>query len=293
MKPNRTDVMSEQITFPGTNSVKVKITEGAHFTFPLHSHSEFELVYVLESYGTRYVGDSFEAFSAGDLVLLGSGLPHFYQSDDDFYQGDTTKKVKSVVVQFPRDLLSFWRDNLPEFRTINNLLKRSERGIVFSIQPSHQVIMELCQLHQLDGFDRLISLLKILKTLAITEATRFASGSQFNPDMFMEKDSRFVQLLNYINRNYLKTLHLSDGAKLMGMNASAFCRFFKQKTGTTYTGYIQELRISYACKLMMHKNMRIKEAAYASSFNNLSYFNRAFKQVKKMTPTAYLKQLGT
>lgn len=284
--------MNEQITFPGTNSVKVKMNNVPHFIFPLHSHSEYEIVYIKESYGTRFIGDSFASFKAGDLVLLGTGLPHFYQSHNDYHQNNEHKRVKAVVIQFPRDLLSFWRDNLPEFRTINNLLQRSERGLVFSVKPSHQVTKELNQLYQLDGFERLISLLKILKLMAASEAD-FASGSKFNPDMFIEKDSRFVQTLNYINRNYLKALKLADGAELMGMNKSAFCRYFKNKTGKTFSGYIQELRISYACKLIMHKNSSIKEAAYASSFNNISYFNRAFKQVKNMTPTAYLKQLSS
>lgn len=292
MKESIQNVMNEQITFPGTNSVKVKMNDVPHFTFPLHSHCEYEIVYVEESYGTRYIGDSFTSFKAGDLVLLGSGLPHFYQSDESYLQGNKEKRVKSIVVQFPRDLLSFWRDNIPEFQSIDNLLQRSERGVVFSVKSSHQIIQALYQLHTLNGFDRLISLLRILKLMA-SEQSQFASGSKFNANMFMEKDSRFDQMLNYVNRNYLKELKLNDVSDLMGMNSSAFCRYFKKMTGKTFISYLQELRISYACKLIMHKQTSIKEAAYASGFNNISYFNRAFKQVKKMTPTAYLKQINS
>lgn len=37
--------------------------DDAFFTAPFHCHPEMELVYILESYGKRIVGDSIEPFA--------------------------------------------------------------------------------------------------------------------------------------------------------------------------------------------------------------------------------------
>ena len=75
-------IMHEHIDFPGRSAVKVKRQEKPHFTYPWHFHSEYEILYVIDGFGTSFVADSIEPFESGDFVLLGTNLPHFWKSDE-------------------------------------------------------------------------------------------------------------------------------------------------------------------------------------------------------------------
>jgi hypothetical protein len=77
------------------------------------------------------VADSVEAFGAGDLVLLGSQLPHFWKSDESFHSGRSQTNVNAIVVQFHRDFFKEAINSYPEFFCIQELLKRASQGIVF------------------------------------------------------------------------------------------------------------------------------------------------------------------
>lgn len=283
-------VMNEQISFPGTESVKVKMNDITQFTFPWHAHNEYEIVYILESIGTRYIGDSFDKFKKGDLVLIGSGLPHFYKTDTTYLQENPSKSVKAVVVQFPAAVVSGW-GNIPEMKTIIYLLQRSARGLIFNLPEKAPIKQTLRSLHKKNGLDRLLSTVAILQQLANTKFD-YASGSQYSAEMFLEKDTRLIKILDYLNRNYLKALKLKQVSELFGMNTTAFCRYFKTKTSKTFIEYIQELRIGYACQLLTQHEISIKEVAFESGFNHLSYFNRAFKRIKGITPSAYIQQIS-
>ena len=57
-----------------------------------HYHKEFELIYISQSNGIRFVGDSVAPFFAGDLVLVGSYLPHLWRNDPSYYEAGSKKK---------------------------------------------------------------------------------------------------------------------------------------------------------------------------------------------------------
>jgi hypothetical protein len=74
-----------------------------HFTFPWHFHDEMEIVYVMKSYGKRFIADSVEYFKEGDLVMVGSQVPHYWKNADEFYNDDPAFRVSAVVVQWSAD----------------------------------------------------------------------------------------------------------------------------------------------------------------------------------------------
>ena len=86
--------MHEQVDFPGRSAIKVKLQEMPRFTYPWHFHSEFELLFVIEGKGTSFVADNIEKFETGDLVLMGSNLPHFWRSDENQSAKPIKLKVK-------------------------------------------------------------------------------------------------------------------------------------------------------------------------------------------------------
>jgi AraC-like DNA-binding protein len=285
-------ILYEQINTDSLNTIKVKWDDFPYFTFPWHYHKEFEIVYVLKSYGKRYVGDSAEDFAEGDLVLLGSNLPHFWKSDPVFYKQDSNLKVNALIVQFPEILSEIKADAFPEFNKIRELMRRAERGVQF-IKPDVLTIgPKLQNLLNLTGFERYIEFINMLEIMASGKHYRLLASPATKQIMSTGMDSRLERVLNYFNYNYTSELKVTEIAQQIGMNPASFCRFFKKGTRKTIVEYIHEMRIGYACKLLMEGSKNISEIAYECGFNNISNFNRIFKKKMELTPSDYQDKFG-
>jgi len=280
-------LMHEQLNIIGQNTIKVKWDDFPHFTFPWHHHCEYEIVYVLKSFGTRYVGDSIENFKEGDLVLLGSNLPHYWKSAPVFHENNSKRKVNAVVVQFAADIFGTSQLQLPEFAAIKHLLSTAGQGIKFSNYNSASIQRKVLKMLRFTGFERYLGLLDILYEMTKHENPELLASVHFERESKGYDDNRINKILTYINYNYTQKINISDLADLSGMNTSAICRYFKLKTGKTIVQHINELRIGFACKLMTEKQLPIAQISNECGFNNISNFNRTFKQHTAKTPTAY------
>jgi len=280
-------LMHEQLNIIGNNTIKVKWDNFPHFTFPWHHHCEYEITTVLKSHGKRYVGDSIENFSEGDLILIGSNLPHFWKNNPEFYENNSKLKVNAVVVQFSADLFGINTLLLPEFSAIKNLLHNAERGVKFTDKRNLSIIKKLVKMLRLKGFERYMELLNILNEMSECSGYELLASSHFEKNTQGFSDNRINKILTYINFNYTGKINISSLAELSGMNITAMCRYFKSKTGKTIVQHINELRIGYACKLMNEKQLPISQIAMDCGFNNMSNFNKTFKLHTSATPTEY------
>ncbi len=283
-------MMHEHIDFPGRSAIKVKRREEPGFTYPWHFHSEYELLYVIEGTGKSFVADSIRQFGSGDLVLLGSNLPHFWKHDESYEKAGNQKKVKYIVVQFPHDFFHSQISEYPEFGLIGNLFKRSSRGIRFKGQAVSQVSGLIDEITGTKGIGRVLQLLKILQLLSETKDYVLLGGEYYQQNNFEMNSDRLTRVLHFINTNYQQEIKLDEVAEKAHLHPSAFCRFFKEKTGKSLSGYVTDMRISYACKLIIEHKRSISQVCFECGFNNLSNFNRTFKKHTGFTPTGYYSQ---
>src|SRR6185312_1718152 len=100
-----------------------------YFPNPYHFHPELELTYVIRGTGTRYIGDHIESFSEGDLVLVGSNLPHLWKNDKIYYQGDPYLKSRAIVLQFKDNFLGEQLFELPEMKLVKKMILKSRQGL--------------------------------------------------------------------------------------------------------------------------------------------------------------------
>ncbi len=91
----------------------------------------------------------------------------------------------------------------------------------------------------------------------------------------------------YVMKNFREKITLDDVAAIANMSATSFSRYFKMHANKTFSDFLTEIRIGYACKLLVEKKMSISETCYESGFNTLSNFNRQFKEVTHHSPLAY------
>lgn len=282
-------IMHEQVSFAPRTMLKVKWDDFPHFTYPWHFHSEFEIVYVLKSSGKRFVADSVEPFHDGDITLMGSNLPHFWKSDTP---GDTenTSRVNAIVVQFHKDFFREEINSYPEFHRINELLKMAARGIHFSKTSGEKIGKMLKRLLKLNGLERMLYFIKLMDAMAWIENYRILASKAYLLEEHKELNNRLDKIMHFINTNYQRKITQEEVASKIGMTTAAFCRYFKEKTGKGFIFFVNEMRIGYACKLLIEYHLSISQICFESGFNNISNFNRMFKRQTGYTPGEYQKQ---
>ena len=258
-----------------------------YFDSPWHYHPEYELTYIVKGHGRRFVGDHSEAFTTGDLVLIGPDLPHFWRSDDEFYQPGATSYVESVVVQFPIAFDQRMLATIPEAQPVHRLLQRGRHGLCFSPAIRQAVARQLEGLATIRGLPQLLELLTILDQLsADTDAYLLASdGYQLAPGI--TETERMKRIFDYLLLNFRTEIRVEQIASVAGMAPAAFCRYFKKRTRKSFVEYLNELRISHARKLLTNRNFSIGQVGLECGFNNISHFHRQFKRHTGMTPFRY------
>jgi AraC-like DNA-binding protein len=282
-------IMHEQVSFAPRTMLKVKWDDFPHFTYPWHFHSEFEIVYVLKSSGKRFVADSVESFQEGDITLMGSNVPHFWKSDAPG-DSENASRVNAIVVQFHKDFFREEINSYPEFHRINELLKRAGRGIHFSKTSGEKIGKMLKRLLKLNGIERMLYFIKLLDTMARTENYRILASKAYQLEEQKELNNRLDKIMHFINTNYQRKITQEEVASKIGMTTAAFCRYFKEKTGKGFIFFVNEMRIGYACKLLIENHLSISQICFECGFNNISNFNRMFKRQTSYTPGEYQQQ---
>jgi AraC-like DNA-binding protein len=274
----------EKIYNRNDTSFKVMHLEVETFDHAFHYHPEYELTLITAGSGHRFVGDHTDTFVANDLILLGKNLPHCWL---DF--GQSKHLVSAVVIQFDESCFGKNFFELPELYTIGQLLKRSGKGIRFN--PSDPIALNLVtQIPTLSGSDQFIAFLSLLNRLAQTTDYQLLSKSEYATNQSDTKFNRIDKVFNYVSANFKSGIDLTATAELVHMTPSAFCHYFKKYTKKTFTQYVNEVRIGYACKLLMETGMTVSEVCYQSGYNSLSRFNKCFKKISRRTPLNYRKQ---
>ncbi len=101
-------------------------------------------------------------------------------------------------------------------------------------------------------------------------------------------DSRLSRCLNYIEKNYDKTIETETLSKIYGVTAEHFCRMFKRSMGVRPFEYITGVRIRRAKEYLYgQKELSVGEISALTGFQNVSYFCMVFKRNTGMSPTAY------
>lgn len=253
-----------------------------------HYHPEIELVFLLKSTGTRFVGDSIETFEPGQLVLLGENLPHMWLNDPEYYEKESQLKAEAIAVHFKLDFLGPEFFNSPELLKVADLLERARQGILFH-KPNEEVKTIMWELLSARGIERLTKLFTLLNLLCNATAYEYLSSEGFINSFNQKDTNNLKQVYEYIFKNFDEPIQLKEVAEIARMNPAAFSRFFKKIHKKTFTRYLNEIRIGYACKLLIEEKHKIIAVCFDCGFTNISNFNRQFKLIRGMTPTQFQK----
>ena len=275
-----------KVTSATTHSFSARHHNKPNINNRWHYHPEVELIHFHRGSGTQFVGDSIKRFSPGDMVLVGSNLPHYWKYDDE-HQFTADEQPYSTVVHF---FENFWGDNflnLPENKSIKHTLETAKRGLQITGDTMEKVAVYLQQILNNEGPRRILLLIEALILIGrCTEKNQLASfGFMQN---FEEADKDRINLIfDYSFANFKNKIILEEIASVASLSPNSFCRYFKSKTQKTYSRFITEIRVGHACKLLINDPINVKQVCYESGFNNFSSFHTAFKNVTGKTPLSY------
>jgi AraC-like DNA-binding protein len=266
------------------DSIYVKEIETYVLNDQYHFHSVYEIALIIKSKGTRIIGDSIENFTDGDLVLLGPHVPHIAYVKDDSV---SSSLFQALVVYFHPDWLSERLLTSDKLSNLRKLLEDTKRGIKFSGATKEKLTESIIELKNYSGLKIIIKLLEILEVACHSKEYECLASEGYS-SVFNRKD---IQKLNdvyqYIRDHFTEPIMLEDIAAVAYMTPTAFCKFFKNKTQKTFSNFVNEVRIGYACKLLINEDLTVSQICYECGFNNLTSFNTNFKRFKAMSPSEY------
>lgn len=254
--------------------------------FPIgwHFHPELELTLILESSGRRWVGDHVTSYEAGDFVLIGPNVPHYWMND---VTGRPGEMAHSVVVQFRADV--FGRDffELVEMQPIRELLRRSARGIRFPSAGRGEIAKRMHALLEISGWKRFVDLLGILGSLAEERDFELLSSPDFTPKLDGTSVERVDKIYDYIAKHSANDFSHTELAEMLGTSPSGLSHYFKRTVGCTLSSFVAEVRIGQACRLLILTEKPVSEIAFSSGFESLSTFNDWFRRLRGISPREF------
>jgi AraC-like DNA-binding protein len=256
----------------------------AGIPFEWHHHPEFELTLTLNSRGLRFIGDHVGEYDDGDLVLVGSNVPHTWASREPVRAGEPHV---ALVLWFDPDWTQRLTSGFVEFAHVAALLRRATRGLQFSERLSLEVRDAYVRLFEQPPAERFLGLLALLHRLADDESGRQLASDAYRPEDHRDSRQRIDRVLTYIHQNYAREIALGELAEVAALSVSGLHRMFRKHARTRVSEYVTRIRIGDACARLSGTEQPIANIADAVGYGALANFNRQFKALTSMTPREY------
>lgn len=246
-----------------------------------HYHAEMEIVYIVKGEGIWMFGENVRRFSEGELLMIGQNIPHNFVTDKDIHEKD----VETICVQFSKKVF----DSFPEGELLADLFKEFDKGIIISdIDKAYKSKIFEMEKFQGNSIKSLIAFFELLEMINRSREKNFVLKELFHKYNFsLQHLERLNVVLDYIHSNYLHNISLTEISEIAHYTPHSFTRWFKKKMGLTFIEYLHKIKLAHACQLLISSNNSISNIALQSGFDNISTFNRLFKEQLGCSPTKF------
>ena len=258
-----------------------------HFYNKWQFHPELELVYIIKGSGRQFIGDNVHHFKTGDMILLGSNLPHLWKTDEEFLQKNSMVNSEAIVIHFLPDCFGETFFSLPENGELLRLFHKAAQAVRVKGDTKETVALLMRKLLSAQSGERIILLLQILNEIACSKETKVVCSPGLAFQHNRTESERFNNIYQYILNNFSKPITLEQVARVAHTSPNSFCRYFKSRMKKTFSTFLMEVRIGHACKLLAETHKSVAEICFECGFNSFSNFNRHFKMITFKTPMAH------
>jgi AraC-like DNA-binding protein len=243
-----------------------------------------KMCWVVVGRGLLETSDKSVSIESGDFILLPQGCRHRFV--DDTAEPLTLNILCVHPEAFDGGNLSIGKDDYWDC-----LIRQLPVGQALNARTRfhYNQLVELFRMALREQEKAILGWELALKQAANMLLLRFVRG-----DVAMKKD-RIVCLedeiegaLAYMELYFRESLQIQQMAENCGMSPRRFTELFKRKTGQTFTSWLVQRRVEFACQ-RLRESGHILYACHESGFNDPAYFYRVFKSVTGMTPGAYIE----
>ncbi|NBA87141.1 helix-turn-helix domain-containing protein [Emticicia sp. CRIBPO] len=250
------------------------------FSWDYHYHPEYEMVFVFDGRGRRHVGNHISYYEDGDLVFMGSNLPHAG------FGYDSIGEYEQVVIQFKYDFLGEQFFDRPEMAPVKKLLEMSQQGIQYYGKTFKTIGSRLKKLPAMNQFERLMELISIFHVLAKSTEYNLLNATGTRYDFNYKDQARLKKVYDYVEMHYQDHINIKDMADLANLTVPSFCNYFKKIMNHTFTEFLNDFRINKACQMLMTEKS-VADVCFECGFTNSSYFSKVFKEIKGKSPLQF------
>lgn len=251
---------------------------------PLHWHEEVEFIYIKKGCGMISVDFTSYEVHEEDIALIMPGQLHAINAIPD-----QSMEYENIIFH-PKMLESSGADS--SYHTFLKPLFSMQFAcpVILTKKDSSYATVRSC----LDRNDNICMSFPAGYPLAIKGnlfALFFAlytSHSDKKRNLSSGKNiEKLKSVIKYVELNYASPMTIAEMADLAGFSESHFMKYFKNTMGVPFTAYLNSYRLTMAGRLLLQSDDTILSIATEVGFDNLSYFNRAFKKQYGMTPSEY------
>jgi len=282
-----------QFTIPVAGEYSVIVQEDIQpwFYEHLHRHNETQITWILEGEGTLIAGNYMQPFKSGDIYILGANQPHVFKSDPSYFDKRKKKEIHTISIFFnPR---GFFKPilELPEMKTVSKFVETTSYGL--QAHYLHQDILRagIEEVRNKTSAQRLAAFIEALQLMSGLKKWKTLSTELIEHSISDSEGLRMNDIYQYTMNNYTDNITLKKISEIAHLTPQAFCRYFKKHTLKTYVNFLNEVRVSEACKKLMSRDYEsVSSVAYQTGFSNAVTFNRVFKKVTGKSPRQYSKE---
>ena len=225
----------------------------------------------------------------GDMVAIPPATPFLFSARDSVYQSIIGS---GSVISFDSRCLPPALGRLPESESVFSFIDSIPKGAVGRPNDYGRCLNRLRSVKQARGMLRIARLYALLELVASEVRWHHIAKNQNTKDLALRDAARMMAVKRYAENRLNSNLSRSEVAAHIGMDPSAFSRFFKRSTGRRFVDYLATLRVQAAARLLSsNRSIPVDEVAKTCGFRSQSVFNNQFKRRLGITPRQYRKNV--
>ncbi|WP_153800980.1 AraC family transcriptional regulator [Foetidibacter luteolus] len=282
-----------QFTIPVAkeHSIVVQEEKLPHFYNHLHRHNEAQITWIIKGDGTLIAGNYMQPFKTGDIYILGPNQSHILKSDPSYFDKRRKKSVEALTVFFNPDGWFMPLLELPEMKALKRFVLSMSSGYKIPKEYADDVAKAMLKVRDSKNGLRVAAFIELMQLFAGIKALAPLANASTEKEITDTEGLRMNDIYQYTMEHYTENISLKKIASIAHLTPHAFCRYFKKHTRKTYVTFLNEIRVSEACKIMLNGNFEnIASVAYDTGFSNAVTFNRVFRKVLRKSPREYLRE---
>lgn len=249
-----------------------------------HTHTFFELVYVVDGRGQQQINELTFDYQPGNLFLVAPNDSHVFK---------ITEASQFFFIRLNNVFVQSSKKDKELIQRLEQILQaaRHDPGCILKTDEDREAVTQLMQMlireHLRKDLYHKELTMQLVNTLLVIIARNIADA--YPKEINEASEEKMLDVLQHIQANiyYPEKLRAEAISKQFGISATYLGRYFKKHSGETLQQYILNYKLKLIENRLLHGSMRISEIANEFGFTDQSHLNRIFKKYRGINPSEF------